>query len=240
MALVLVTAACSDTQDASSEMGRDNSTGQVGSQEGVGGQAAANAETYSNETAPPQTPTPSTASKPESTLSCEEWGAKILATAERYGQSQVDAVIQGARSDGCAIDDVTSAVEAAGTTDVLDSIRKNAEQETEELLAEIEEDLRGWAPTGFTARDDNFAFKWAKNPDCSPGIRCSTLIVVTQRGCSNGLYVEALVLNGSGTVINWVNESLPYLPAQRRARLTFEAFADDAEYFELASFNCSE
>lgn len=99
-----------------------------------------------------------------------------------------------------------------------------------------------WYPNGYYswAMDDNLAWKWISGAgnDC---YSCWywTIEVISRYGCPGGVYAEFTELNGSGTVVDWTNDSIPSLNAGDKARLQFETWNSSTETGRLSELNCN-
>ena len=92
-----------------------------------------------------------------------------------------------------------------------------------------------WYPEDFsplaTDVSGNLVGKFVENAGNSC-YRCGyvTLDVISQRGCPAGLYIEVNWLDSSGRVVDWTNDSLPYLGALQVGRLQFENYLPGSGY----------
>jgi hypothetical protein len=92
-----------------------------------------------------------------------------------------------------------------------------------------------WYPEDFsplaTDVSGNLVKKWVGNAGNSC-YRCGyvTLDVISQRGCPAGVYIEVNWLDSSGRVVDWTNDSLPYLGALQVGRLQFEHYLPGSGY----------
>ena len=129
--------------------------------------------------------------------------------------------------------------------------RKNVEKETAAALAQLvyeqekrAEEIRNditWVPDKYTAwsSDKTIAYKWnsSASSDCY-SCRYWNLDIVTKYGCSNGVYGELNIERG-GVVVSYTNDSLPYLGAGDKGRLTFETYEDGSLQGSLVELRCS-
>lgn len=83
-----------------------------------------------------------------------------------------------------------------------------------------------WYPEGFSTITNEVAVDWVPGAGNSCyGCVYWTLDVVSKQPCSTGLYVEINIAEkSSGRVVDWTNDTLPYLDAYQVGRLQFEAY----------------
>jgi hypothetical protein len=80
-----------------------------------------------------------------------------------------------------------------------------------------------WTPAGFNEWDDNVAWKWVeRESDCSDCIYWHVQIV-TNMGCPNGVY-SSINISENDEVVDWTNDSIPYLGPGQKAVLAFEKY----------------
>lgn len=78
-----------------------------------------------------------------------------------------------------------------------------------------------WIPAGYTAWDDNVAWKWADDSTFQCGSydeACNAVDLVTHYGCPNGIFVEMAAVDDSGVVRDKGNEITAAVPAGSQAR----------------------
>lgn len=82
-----------------------------------------------------------------------------------------------------------------------------------------------WYPEGFREYSSTIAYQWVKNAgnNCY-SCRYSTIDVVSKRSCSR-VYAEVNFEDASGRVVDWTNDSLPFLEAFQVGRLQFETYS---------------
>lgn len=99
-----------------------------------------------------------------------------------------------------------------------------------------------WVPAGFTSYDDNLAYKWSTTEGSDPCSDCNfwKMKVVPHYGCSNGIYGEINMLDGSDTRVDWTNDSLPSLGAGETGLLVFENYPwdDSIASGEIVELTC--
>ena len=101
-------------------------------------------------------------------------------------------------------------------------------------------DSKPWYPRGFGEFEDGLAWKWADGPSPCGYSRCSYshIRVISRDGCSDGLYAEVNKLNSGGTIVDWTNDTVPVLPANTPALLTFVSYASGVDSSSLTTLNC--
>ena len=81
-----------------------------------------------------------------------------------------------------------------------------------------------WAPEGFNEWDENVAWKWVdREPNCADCIFWH-IQILTQYGCPNGVY-GSINISKNDEVIDWTNDSVPYLAPGQKAVLAFEKYS---------------
>ena len=100
-----------------------------------------------------------------------------------------------------------------------------------------------WIPTGFTgyATDDNLAWRWGTKSETnctySSG-SCWSIIVITKEGCPSGIYGEIAILDKSDVQIDYTNDTTTLVPADTKAKMTFDTFNEEAESARLSQLSC--
>lgn len=99
-----------------------------------------------------------------------------------------------------------------------------------------------WAPKGFSKFDESIAFKFTTSKGQSPCSDCNywKVTIIANEECKDGVYAELNMLDSSGTVLNWSNDSIPFLGARQKAVLTFENYPYDSnlDSGELTDLAC--
>ena len=98
-----------------------------------------------------------------------------------------------------------------------------------------------WYPEGYSAwsGDDTLAWKWYSGASCATSFgSCWHIKVVTQLGCSSGLYGEINIFDGGGTVIDYTNDLIGGTSAGDTVLLEFTTYNDNAETGRLTELNC--
>jgi hypothetical protein len=87
---------------------------------------------------------------------------------------------------------------------------------------------------------DGIEYKWLKPNSftCSYGTSCFGLTVRATEDCQAGVYVEINILDKSGTVVDWANDSVPALASGRSAKLIFETFERAGTTAQVATTTC--
>lgn len=90
---------------------------------------------------------------------------------------------------------------------------------------------------GWTKLTDGLWGKW--DPSSSDSFSVTwNMRVVSQDGCSNGVYLEGNVMDASNTVVGFVNDMLPSLPANQQAVLKLMSTASGQLTVETTKANC--
>ena len=99
-----------------------------------------------------------------------------------------------------------------------------------------------WAPTGYTQWDDYLAYKFTTKQGKWPCQDCNfwKVTVVANEGCPGGVYGELNMLDSSGTVQDWSNDSISYLGPGEKAILKFKHYGYDSslDSGELTKLSC--
>jgi hypothetical protein len=96
-----------------------------------------------------------------------------------------------------------------------------------------------WYPEGFFEIKPGLAGNWVdRTPSCY-SCRAWTLDVVSRTTCSSGVYVEINVLDkASRRVVDWTNDSLPYLEAYQEGRLELRTYASGSITASITEARC--
>ena len=99
-----------------------------------------------------------------------------------------------------------------------------------------------WAPKSYTQFDESIAYKYTTNKGSSPCQNCNfvKMRIIANVGCPDGVYAELNFKNSSGTVLDWTNDSIPYLGPGEKAILTFENYPFDSNITQgqLTTLRC--
>jgi hypothetical protein len=129
----------------------------------------------------------------------------------------------------------------------LFSLDSNAvENLLEPDYADSENTDESWVPVGFSVwwEDSNIAWKWTTDSVNYEG--CDDCIywivdVVSKNGCPRGVYGSLNISRGD-VILDWTNDTVPYLGPMETARLAFEKYGyDDAGsnyQGDLTTLNC--
>ena len=80
--------------------------------------------------------------------------------------------------------------------------------------------MKPWYPKGYSEWSSGLAYKFVKKYYNCWGCWYWHMKVVTDTTCPNGIYAELNVEDG-GSVVDWTNDSVPYLGAGKKATLRF-------------------
>ena len=99
-----------------------------------------------------------------------------------------------------------------------------------------------WAPKSYTQYDDSIAYKYTTNKGSWPCQDCNfvKITIIANVGCPDGVYAEVNFKNSSGTVVEWTNDSIPYLGPGEKAILTFQNYPYDSNITkgQLTALSC--
>ena len=95
-----------------------------------------------------------------------------------------------------------------------------------------------WYPEGFREYSSTIAYQWVKNAgnNCY-SCRYSTVDIISKRSCS-GVYAEVNFEDSSGRVVDWTNDTLPYLDAYQVGRLQFETYIRNGTVTSIVEISC--
>jgi hypothetical protein len=98
-----------------------------------------------------------------------------------------------------------------------------------------------WIPQGYQAvpTDSDLAFRWASDGECSIVATqgCWTIEVITNKVCSQMLYVEANELDESDNILGLTNASLGHIEPGQVAKLELVSIRDGVSA-QLAKIQC--
>jgi len=108
----------------------------------------------------------------------------------------------------------------------------------EESTGKAEVEDTSWVPAGYTAFNNDVAWKWSASGSysCESG-RCSQIEVVSKNGCSS-LYAEVSELDGSNNNVGYTNATTSSLQPKQKALLMFRTYNDNAKNFQLSKISC--
>jgi hypothetical protein len=108
--------------------------------------------------------------------------------------------------------------------------------------AESQAPAANWYPVGFHqwSNDSNVAWQWVKgnfscNADAQNG--CYKATFISQTGCSY-FYAAVNLLDGSGSVIDYANGTLPTLQPLQKATLEFDDIQGNSKSAQMAKITC--
>lgn len=119
-----------------------------------------------------------------------------------------------------------------GVSEVSNSTNTSASNE------QLETPQEPWYPEGYEEYPDGLtAWKWVERGCRYSTASCVHADVVPKLGCQN-LYVEVNVLDSSGAVIDWTNDTARAVNSGQVAKLEFAIFDDRAASVNLVEINC--
>jgi hypothetical protein len=98
-------------------------------------------------------------------------------------------------------------------------------------------DTKPWYPKGYREWEDGLAWKWVDAYEDCYSCRYNHIKVVSRDGCSGGIYAEVNFERG-GSVVDWTNDSIPYLGAGSKALLVFRTYSSGSLSTSLTTLNC--
>ena len=109
---------------------------------------------------------------------------------------------------------------------------------TKESSGDVDISDRSWVPSGYTAFNNNVAYKWSENGSysCGYGDRCIQMEVVSKEGCDS-LYAELSKLDAAGNNVGYTNETTSNVAAGQKAILKFETYGE-FKSFQLSKISC--
>ncbi|NBQ97719.1 MAG: hypothetical protein EBT26_03385 [Microbacteriaceae bacterium] len=111
------------------------------------------------------------------------------------------------------------------------------------MLLESVNDLASsapWYPEGYkeSPDDSNMAWKWARGISCSYGDSCWHVKVISAVTCTD-VYAEINIMDSSGSIIDWTNDTLGYLAPGNVGTLEFRTYNDYAQTGSLTKLHCN-
>jgi hypothetical protein len=97
-----------------------------------------------------------------------------------------------------------------------------------------------WIPEGFNSYsgDNDIAWRWLKSSEFSGYYEAWGLMIIPRYGCQNGLYAELNVLDKNDVIVGYTNDSLSYVGAMQKAKLTFNLLEDDGASATIERISC--
>jgi len=109
------------------------------------------------------------------------------------------------------------------------------EAPAEETLVQI--------PEGFRQVSEAFALKSVKKGEpgweCSGFDFCVNWVLLSLYGCPNGGYIEANIIDASGTIVSFTNDLIPQMRPGENYRTILGGFGDGGKNFELTEISCN-
>lgn len=99
-------------------------------------------------------------------------------------------------------------------------------------------DTRPWYPKGYREWEDGLAWKWADAYEDCYSCRYNHIRVISRSGCAGGVYAEVNFERG-GSVVDWTNDTVPYLGANSKALMTFRTWSDGNLSTSLTKLTCN-
>lgn len=126
------------------------------------------------------------------------------------------------------------------TSTSSDSLETSDNTSSDDSSLNVQADT-SWIPAGFYDYDGNIAWRWIeRQSDCSDCIYWHVQ-VITNFGCPNGVYAS-INISKNNEVIDWTNDSIPYLGSGQKAVLAFEKYglsgSPSSYRGELTELNC--
>jgi hypothetical protein len=98
-------------------------------------------------------------------------------------------------------------------------------------------DTKPWYPKGYSEWEDGLAWKWVNAYDDCYSCSYWHIKVISRDGCAGGIYAEMNIERG-GSVVDWTNDSIPYLGAGSKALLTFETYSNGNLTGDMTTLTC--
>jgi len=96
-----------------------------------------------------------------------------------------------------------------------------------------------WVQAGFTAWDQEGAYKWVENATCNSYSVCAAVQVVANKDCTNNLYAELILQDKNYVQYDYTNDSQGSLSRGSTAELTFNFPPDERfAHFKLSKISC--
>ena len=97
-----------------------------------------------------------------------------------------------------------------------------------------------WIPSGFIGWDQNVAYSYIENPDCSySDSLCVGIQVISKNGCPNNLYGEISIEDKKGVQIGYTNDTLSNLSPLSKGELIFDILEwERFGGFKLSKISC--
>jgi hypothetical protein len=174
----------------------------------------------------------------------EQLGDQLAAAVDTAAQTALDTLSGNRAGEVESIDPYRDdSIEACGLTKALtDAATAARKSETAGAHLISQAEARPWYPRGFFEINSELAGRWISGggDPCGYGPRCLywTLDVSAHEGCPGGVYVEINMLDGSGTAIDWSNDTLSGLRGGQTGRLQFYTYDLSADTAEITDASC--
>ena len=109
---------------------------------------------------------------------------------------------------------------------------------TKESSGDVSIADKSWVPTGYSAFNNNVAYKWSEDGSYSCGYadRCIQMEIVSKKGCDS-LYAELTKLDDAGNNMGYTNETTSNVTVGQKAILKFETYGN-FKSFRLSKISC--
>lgn len=97
-----------------------------------------------------------------------------------------------------------------------------------------------WYPKGYSeiAAFPGFAYKNQAGNQCSYGASCASFGIVSETACPTSLYVEVNMLDASGAIVDWSNDTAQGLKAGQVARMAANSYNSNFSSWQFAKIHC--
>ena len=85
---------------------------------------------------------------------------------------------------------------------------------------------------------DGIAYQWADNPDCGYFGCFGMTVRADDADCPNGFYAEINLLDASGTIVGYSNDTVGSLRTGQKAKLIFDITDDGVKSARISEFSC--
>ena len=167
-----------------------------------------------------------------------EWSSQISALYDTIGASAADTEKIAVSKDSLYSEFETKVKDDCG----LETSYSNTETTLTTVSTKAAEvkalaDTRPWYPKGYKEWEDGLAWKWVDAYDDCYSCSYWHIKVVTRDGCAGGIYAEINIERG-GSVVDWTNDTVPYLDAGYSALLAFETYTEGSLTGSLTTLTC--
>ena len=97
-----------------------------------------------------------------------------------------------------------------------------------------------WYPKGYEeiAGFPGFAYKNKAGNPCDYGASCASFGIVSEVSCPSMLYAEVNMMDSSGAVVDWSNDTVQGLMAGQVARMAANSYADNFTRWRFTKISC--